>query len=543
MFLIKNYKKIKMQNNFIKDYLIETELGAGGMAVVYLAEHRLLQSKVAIKILNFEFVKNENIRKRFLSEARNMARMSHPNIIKVTDLIDQGDTIALVMEYVSGETLKDYIEQNAKLSNEDLKSIFIQMLEAVSFVHKNNLIHRDIKPSNFMISREGQIKLLDFGIAKNADSNSAEYTQTGTGMQMGTPLYMSPEQILETKGVTAQTDIYSLGVVLWQMITGRKPYDSKTLSNFQLQTKIVNEALPLTGTKWDSIIQKATEKELLKRYLSCDDFQNDIGIFESTDKSKNDSIEISSLLTNENSNYDDVTVMNEFFSGAVPPIIKKMPSNKLNIDWVDIPGGTFLMGSPIFEKDRMVDEVQHEVSLSPFKMSRYPITFKQYDAFCKATGFEQPSDKDWGRGKRPVINVNWDDATTFAEWLGYLLPTEAEWEYACRAGSRNAYITGNRLSVTQANFNEQMTTEVGRFEPNSCGLFDMHGNVWEWCNDWYGEYPKITQINPKGPVSGTHRVYRGGSWSSSVDKCRFANRGNCRPAARRNTIGFRLVTN
>ena len=117
-----------MQNKFIKDYLIETELGAGGMAVVYLAEHRLLQSKVAIKILNFEFVKNENIRKRFLSEARNMARMSHPNIIKFTDLIDQGDTIAILMEYVSGETLKDYIEQNAKLTNEDLKSIFTRRL-------------------------------------------------------------------------------------------------------------------------------------------------------------------------------------------------------------------------------------------------------------------------------------------------------------------------------------------------------------------------------------------------------------------------------
>jgi serine/threonine-protein kinase len=150
------------------------------------------------------------------------------------------------------------------------------MLEALNYVHEQQLVHRDIKPSNFMLDKNGKMKLLDFGIAKTLDTNALEYTQTTTGMQMGTPMYMSPEQIVETKSVTAQSDIYSLGVVLWQMTMGEKPYDSQTISNFQLQTKIVNETLPLTNTIWDSCIQKATQKEPSLRYQSCNFWQSEI---------------------------------------------------------------------------------------------------------------------------------------------------------------------------------------------------------------------------------------------------------------------------
>ena len=253
---------------WLANYSTRTELGRGGMATVYLAHDNKFDTDVAIKVLNKEFVNNENIRKRFLAEARSMFKMSHPNIIKVTDLIEDGDTVAFVMEYVEGETLKEYIERKGKLNDSEIKTIFSQMLDAVGYVHEQNLVHRDIKPSNFMLDKNGKIKLMDFGIAKNTDSNSAEYTQTGTGMQMGTPMYMSPEQITETKSVRAQSDIYSLGVVLWQMVTGEKPYDTKTLSSFQLQTKIVNDPLPKSNTVWDRIIEKATQKEVDKRFLN-----------------------------------------------------------------------------------------------------------------------------------------------------------------------------------------------------------------------------------------------------------------------------------
>jgi serine/threonine protein kinase len=260
----------------ITNYTIKSELGQGGMATVYLAEDKKFLTNVAVKVLAKEFAHNENIRKRFLAEARNMFKMSHPNIIKVSDLIEEGDTVAFVMEYIEGDTLKDYLERKGKLNNDEIKTIFTQMLAAVAYVHEQGLIHRDIKPSNFMISPNGQVKLLDFGIAKNTDTNSAEYTQTSTSQQMGTPMYMSPEQVNETKSVTGQSDIYSLGVVLWQMVMGQKPYDTRTLSNFELQLKIVQEPLALTHTIWDNCIQKATYKNIESRYTSAQLFLNDL---------------------------------------------------------------------------------------------------------------------------------------------------------------------------------------------------------------------------------------------------------------------------
>lgn len=254
-----------MLNQKIQNYKIISLLGEGGMANVYLAENQLLGSKVAVKLLKEEFVQHPNIRKRFLAEARNLAQMSHPNIIKVTDLIDAGDIVAFVMEYIEGDTLEHYIEHNGKLPNEEIESFLKQMIGAVEYVHTQGLIHRDIKPSNFMLTKGGAIKLLDFGIAKNTNDDAADYTKTGLMQQMGTPMYMSPEQVKNTSEVTKETDIYSLGVVLWQMVTGKKPYDSDTLSLPEIQVAILKEPLPLTEKVWDIIIQSTTEKEKEKR--------------------------------------------------------------------------------------------------------------------------------------------------------------------------------------------------------------------------------------------------------------------------------------
>ena len=260
----------------IPNYEIKSVLGEGGMAVVYLAEHRLLHNRVALKVLNREFVHNGNIKKRFLSEARSMAKMSHPNIVRVTDLLEEGETVAFIMEYIEGESLKDYLVRKGKLDNDEIRYILLQMLEALEYVHSQGLVHRDIKPSNFMLTPQGKVKLMDFGIAKQTNTSSPEYTSTGTNQQMGTPMYMSPEQIQETRNVTEQSDIYSLGVVLWQMVTGRKPYDLGTLSTYQLQTKIVTEPLSKTNTGWDGVIQQATVKDLDGRLKLAKEFRSKI---------------------------------------------------------------------------------------------------------------------------------------------------------------------------------------------------------------------------------------------------------------------------
>ena len=301
------------------NYTLKSKLGEGGMATVHLAEDHKFHTEVAVKMLKKEFVNNENIKKRFLAEARSMFRMSHPHVIRVSDLIDEGDTVAFVMEYVAGETLKEHLDRKGALPDNEIRDIFSQMLDAVGYVHEQKMVHRDIKPSNFMIDKKGKVKLMDFGIAKNTDQNAAEYTQTGTGMMMGTPMYMSPEQITETKSVTAQSDIYSLGIVLWQMVAGKKPYDTKTLSNFQLQIKIVQEPLEVTNTDWDRIIQKATEKEMEKRFQDCLDFGNNLSLSKKEKKvaKSGDKIEQAVEKAKVNAEVNETTLIENFSSKEI----------------------------------------------------------------------------------------------------------------------------------------------------------------------------------------------------------------------------------
>jgi formylglycine-generating enzyme required for sulfatase activity len=236
-------------------------------------------------------------------------------------------------------------------------------------------------------------------------------------------------------------------------------------------------------------------------------------------------------------------------------IATSVSGQKPAIEWADIPAGTFTMGSPTDEVSREADETRHQVTLSAFKMSKYEVTFEQYDVFCDANGRKKPRNQGWGRGKHPVINVTWNDAVAFADWMGCRLPTEAEWEYACRAGTTTPYNTGENLTTAQANYNgkypynnnakgkyRKKTMPVGSFAANAYGLYDMHGNVWEWCSDWYGDYSTLAQTDPKGPSSGSFRVVRGGSWFYFAVSCRSAFRFTCSPANRISLIGFRLVS-
>jgi formylglycine-generating enzyme required for sulfatase activity len=219
---------------------------------------------------------------------------------------------------------------------------------------------------------------------------------------------------------------------------------------------------------------------------------------------------------------------------------------------VVIPGGRFLMGSPPEERGRQNDERQHEVGITPFAVGKFPVTFEDYDRFCEATGREKPSDREWGRATRPAINVSWEDATAYCEWLSeqtgarYRLLTEAEWEYACRAGSAARYCFGEdeqNLSdyAWYSRNSEGKTHPVGEKWANVWGLYDMHGNVWEWVRDWYGAYSEDSQQDPSGPETGSSRVFRGGSWLNDAGLCRSAVRDWFDPGLRDGLLGFRLA--
>jgi formylglycine-generating enzyme required for sulfatase activity len=222
-------------------------------------------------------------------------------------------------------------------------------------------------------------------------------------------------------------------------------------------------------------------------------------------------------------------------------------------EMVLIPAGEFMMGSPDGEGAGF-ERPQHEVSIDSFYMGKHEVTFEQYDLFCEKTGRSKANDRGWGRGKRPVINVSWHDAVAFCDWLSelsgdwYRLPTEAEWEYACRAGTTTKYNFGDgaRNLGQYAWFSGnagRRTHPVGALKVNAWGLHDMHGNVWEYCSDWYDEsyYGGAPSSNPTGPANGQDRVRRGGSWGSDPGQLRAATRNYSSPDVAMGFTGFRYA--
>jgi formylglycine-generating enzyme required for sulfatase activity len=216
----------------------------------------------------------------------------------------------------------------------------------------------------------------------------------------------------------------------------------------------------------------------------------------------------------------------------------------LNLEMVLIPAGKFMMGSPASEKGRSIVETQHEVTLTkPYYMGKYEVTQEQWEAVMG----DNPS-KIKGE-KFPVTNISWKDCHEFIKKLNektngeYRLPTEAEWEFACRAGTTTAYSFGGKITPKDAIYGAsgiRAPAVIGSYKPNTFGLYDMHGNVGEWCEDWFKELPQGTAIDPKGPAMSNGRVLRGGSfwWESTV---RSSSRSNFPPTSRNFDFGFRLA--
>ena len=217
----------------------------------------------------------------------------------------------------------------------------------------------------------------------------------------------------------------------------------------------------------------------------------------------------------------------------------------VKLEMVLVPAGKFKMGSPESEKGHSKAETQHEVTLTkPFCMGKYEVTQEQWTAVM---GNNPSSTKG---AKLPVTDVSWEDCQEFIKKLnantkgGYRLPTEAEWEYACRAGTTTAYSFGDNITPKEANYSDSKIFKpvaVGSYQPNAFGLYDMHGNVWEWCEDWYGDYPTGAVIDPKGPAMGEDRVLRGGSFVSDVLMARSSLRALNTPTIRYVIYGFRLA--
>ena len=264
------------EGQVIMNHRVLSLIGEGGMGYVFLAEHITLHRKAALKVLNPSISSNPEIKIRFLNEAVTLAQLNHTNIVTLYDFSEKDNNLYLLMEYVEGDPLDIYIEhKHGLIAENECKKIFIQILSGVSYAHKKSIIHRDIKPSNIILKYDGEPKILDFGIAKILVNNPYVGKENA---RLGTIMYMSPEQVRGIE-IDFRSDIYSLGVTLFEMLTGKCPYDINKESDYIIQTKIINEPLPPAGTIYpaitrhmENVIAKATAKDPDKRFQSCDEF-------------------------------------------------------------------------------------------------------------------------------------------------------------------------------------------------------------------------------------------------------------------------------
>ena len=255
-------------------YEILEKIGTGGMAEVFKGKDHKLNRYVAVKVLKEEFRDNDGFVKKFKEEAQAAAGLAHPNIVNVYDVGDENGIYYIVMELVEGITLKNYIERKGRLTIKEATSIAIQVSAGLEVAHNNHIVHRDIKPQNIIISREGKVKVTDFGIAK------ATTSQTTTSSAMGSVHYASPEQ---ARGgyVDHRSDIYSLGIVMYEMVTGRVPFDGETavtvaVKHLQEQMVPPSKYCPEIPYSLEQIIKKCTEKSPDRRYQDIGDLMADL---------------------------------------------------------------------------------------------------------------------------------------------------------------------------------------------------------------------------------------------------------------------------
>ncbi|MEW8993422.1 Stk1 family PASTA domain-containing Ser/Thr kinase [Clostridium sp.] len=281
-------------------YELIEKIGEGGMAVVYKAKCTILNRFVAIKILKTEYSNNKEFMEKFRREALATATFSHSNIVNIYDVGSEGNINYIVMELVNGETLKEYIRENAPLSMDSTLKISIQIAKALECAHKNKIIHRDIKPHNILINEDGVIKVTDFGIAKATSSD----TITHTNKVIGSAHYFSPEQA-KGKIVDNRTDIYSFGIVIYEMLTGRVPFDGESavaVALKHIQDTIVppKVLVPEVPDSLNNLVIKATQKEVIKRYNNVTDMLIDLMKIENNNKY---------IVTPSNMDNDYTTVM------------------------------------------------------------------------------------------------------------------------------------------------------------------------------------------------------------------------------------------
>ena len=532
-------------------YKIIRFIKSGGFGCTYEAQHTFFDVRVAIKeFFPKDFCNRDDstlhvtvgtqsksalvskLRRKFIDEAVILYKLRHPGIVTVSDVFEENGTAYYVMDYIDGCSLDDIVRREGALPESKALSYIRQVCSALEFVHSQNRLHLDIKPGNVMVDNAGRTILIDFGTSKQYDEENGENTSTIMGM---TPGYAPLEQYKRggVQQFTPATDIYSLGATLYKLLAGTTPPDAN---------EIYEDGLPALPSNLSPAVCSAVEKAMTPRRKdrpqSVAEFLAIISADNSFDIPSEPELKPIAETVVKAEDATEIFVEPLDISDLIYFRDGVLNVNGIQYPMVKVEGGTFTMGNGgIFSDCR-----RHEVTLDGYSIGKYQVTQDIWEAVMG----DNPS--QFHGSRRPVERVSWDDCQDFIRKLNELtgqnfrLPTEAEWEFAARGGNfSHGYKYSGADDVNQVAWHsERHTYEVGLKSPNELGLYDMSGNVYEWCRDWYEKYSGATQINPKGAYQGTLRVCRGGCGAGISWCCRITDRHCNLPDFRSFFLGFRL---
>ena len=564
---------------------------------------------IACKIFWQKQANAEQLQQKFISQAKKIAKKCQsPYIVRLyPEVFLEGNQAYMVMDYIEGVDLAHYINSYGKLSSDEALDIVSRIASALNVIHQRKTVHQDIKPYNIVIDSQTQnpilinygmaIKLFTLGLRKSPHQIN--------------DCFIPPEILHTEQKLGIASDIYSLASILYVLVTGQLPVSANLRSNQNLPLPSPKELNPTLSDRFNNAILKGMELNLKQRpqYIkdwlnlfkekkapagtfSLDELPtnlselpkhklaildaivtNDDTVVQKSRKNLTPSAtskrnqttypniekftfktvkieeekELFGLISQEKTNL--ITKKGEFFVEYL--------GEEINLEMVFIPAGTFMMGGNRNEAGKEKDEnPQHRVNLKSFYISKYPITQQQWrivSRFPKVSRNLNQKPSFFKGDNLPVERVSWFDSQEFCQRLSkytgrtYRLPTESQWEYACRGNTQTAFFFGDTINPELANYDQgshKRTTPVDNYYPNPFGLYDCHGNVWEWCEDHYSSNYTLQPKDGSAYYStkdNSERVVRGGSWSLPDTYSRSAKRNAYTAESAYNFIGFRVV--
>lgn len=545
-------------------YRIFRPLASGDRGEIWVAHDENFGQEVVIKFIKSDLIEiTSSLREAFRKEIFILRQIIHPSLPRVLDYFEIQNSQFIVMDFIKGMKIGEIFDCNNDFSQNNCFPLIkflkfaVELTEIVKFLHVHTppLIHRDIKPENLRVNSEGKLFLLDFGIAKGFTKDNSEKSIFAYTLP-----YASPEQI-SSSGTTERSDIYSLGATFYHILLGCRslpPSASDRLREISESgldpLKPINSLNSSVPAGISEVISKAMALNPSDRFDSASSLL--MSLESQLQKLQSSKVQIPEPLIPSDEIFhlgEDVVQIQASSPGDLSfqernpgqtDNLHPIAQAKFGIEFSKIQAGSFNMGSLNGPPD---EKPKHEVIISKsFFLGTFPITQHQWEMVLKT---ENPSHFK-NCPDNPVENVSWLDAENFLEKLNllndvffYRLPTEAEWEYACRATTQGEYYgLVDNISWHSGNSNFK-TQKVGIKNPNLFGLYDMSGNVWEWCQDWYDEtfYRISDKVDPQGPKNGSYKVLRGGAWNYAPQSCRTSTRLKLAPDVRRRYVGFRIL--